>query len=189
MVNQPDVEQFREYLRLLGRLQIEPQLAGKVDVSGVVQETLLEAHQQQSAWQSLDEEQQMAWIRRAFANNLLDQVRKFRAQSRDVSRERSLEQALELSASRLNDWLAAEQTSPSQQAIRKEQALRLAKALACLPPVQREAIELHHFQGFSLEETGKRMDRTKGAVAALIFRGTRRLRELLSSKQPTRETG
>lgn len=179
----PDLEQFREYLRLLGRLQLDRQLAGKVDVSGVVQETLLEAHQQQAAWQSLGEDEQMAWIRRAFANNLLDQVRKFRAKSRDVSRERSLDQALEFSASRINEWLAAEQTSPSQQAIRKEQALRLAKALACLPPVQREAIELHHLQGLSLEETGRQMDRSKGAVAALIFRGTRRLRELLGSKQ------
>ncbi|MEQ8788011.1 MAG: sigma-70 family RNA polymerase sigma factor [Pirellulaceae bacterium] len=183
----PDVEQFREYLRLLGRMQVDNRLAGKVDISGVVQETLLEAHQQQAAWASLSEEEQMAWIRRAFANNLLDQVRRFRAQSRDISREQPIDQALELSASRINDWLAAEQTSPSQHAIRKEQALRLAKALACLPPVQREAIELHHLQGKTLEETGLQMDRTKGAVAALIYRGTRRLRELLGDLQKSPE--
>jgi len=188
MAVQVDVEQFREYLRLLGRMQIDHRLAGKVDISGVVQETLLEAHQQQSAWASLGEEEQLAWIRRAFANNLLDQVRKFRAQSRDVSRELPIDQALEFSASRINDWLAAEQTSPSQHAIRKEQALRLAKALACLPPVQREAIELHHLQGQTLEETGRQMDRTKGAVAALIYRGTRRLRELLGDLQRAGET-
>jgi hypothetical protein len=34
-----------------------------------------------------------------------------------------------------------------------------------------------------LEETGQQMDRTEGAVAALIYRGTRRLRELLGALQ------
>ena len=96
--------------------------------------------------------------------------------------------ALELSASRLNDWLAAEQSTPSQRAIRKEEALRLAKALACLPPEQREAMELHHLQGMTLEETGRAMDRTKGAAAALIYRGTRRLRELMGKARAIGET-
>jgi hypothetical protein len=57
---------------------------------------------------------------------------------RDVSRERSPETALEQSSQRLGAWLAAEQSSPSQQAQRHEQAVRSADALAKLPEAQRE---------------------------------------------------
>ncbi len=172
-------EQYREYLGLLGRLQLDEQLAGKVDVSGVVQTTMLEAHQQAAKWESLDEDARTAWLRRVFANNLLDEIRRFRAQARDVSREQSLKQAMEQSASRLNEWLVSNQSSPSQRATRGEQAVRLATALGCLTPPQREAIKLHHLKDMPLAEVGKRMNRDKGAVAALIFRGTKRLRELL----------
>lgn len=174
------LEQYRDCLGLLGRLQLDAQLAAKVDVSGVVQTTMMEAYQQTDTWTPLDEDARYAWLRRVFANNLLDEIRRFRSQARDVSREQSLELAIEKSASRMGDWLAHQGSSPSAKASRNESALRLAKALQYLTPIQRQAIELHHLQGFPLEEVGKRMKRAKGAVAALIFRGTKRLRELLS---------
>jgi len=179
-----ELEGYREYLGLLGRLQLNDRLAGKVDVSGVVQITLLEAHQQ--GWSEISEDERVPWLRRVFANNLLDEIRKFRTQGRDVTKEHSLQQSLENSAIRLNDWLAAEQSSPSRNMMRAEESVRLAKALACLTAEQREAIELHHLKGLSLAEIGKHMGRKKGAVAGLIFRGKQRLQELLGdSGQPS----
>lgn len=173
-----DLEAYREYLGLLGRLQLTDRLAGKVDVSGVVQTTLLEAHER--GWADLDEEGRVAWLRRAFANNLLDEIRKFRTLGRDAGREIPLDESMELSASRLNQMLIDPASSPSHKAMKGERAVRLAKALACLTPPQRKAIESHHLQGIPLAEIGKRMNKDKRAVAALIYRGTRRLRELLS---------
>lgn len=176
-----DLELYRDYLGLLGRLQLDDQLCGKVDVSGVVQMTLLEAHQ--GSWLQIADGERLAWLRRVFSNNMLDEIRKYRTLARDVDREQSLQQAMDHSASRLNAWIASDLSSPSQKAIQNEQALRLARALACLPSPQREAIELHHLQGLPLDKIGSRMNRTKGAVAALIFRGTTKLRELLSDER------
>lgn len=176
-----ELDRYRDYLGMLGRLQLDEQLAGKVDISGVVQVTLLEAGE--AGWNQLDEDARVPWLRRIFANNLLDQIRRFRTQSRDAERERSIERAMDDSVSRLNGWLASQQSTPSQKAARAEEELRVARALACLPAAQRQAVELHHLREIPLAQIGVRMNRSKGAVAALIFRGTTRLRELLRSER------
>jgi len=173
------LEPYRDYLRLLGRMQVEPHLAAKVDVSGVVQVTLLEAYQDINSWEPLSSDGRLAWLRRVFANNLLDEIRRFRAQARDVNREQSFHRDLEASASRLDRLFVDPASSPSRKAIRSEEAVRLTKALACLSPTQRQAIELHHLHGLPLADVGQRMQKDKGAVAALVYRGTKRLRELL----------
>lgn len=176
------LERFREYLCLLARLQLDPRLHGKVDPSGVVQQTLLEAHQAMGRFQAGGDANQAAWLRRILANNLKDEVRKFSAQARDVARERSLPAAIEQSSQRIESWLAADQSSPSQHAMRHEQLFRLTEALTRLPEDQRQAVELHHLKGLPLAAVAERLQRSKGAVAALLFRGLKRLRELLKQQ-------
>ena len=143
-----DLERFRAYLGLLARLEVSQSLRDKVDLSGVVQQTLLEAHQglEGRPDRLRSEEELSAWLRSILSHNLADVFRKLAAQKRDVRREWSLDAALDQSASRLERWLAAEQSSPSQRAIRQEELLRVADAMAGLPDAQRRAIELHHLQ-------------------------------------------
>jgi RNA polymerase sigma-70 factor (ECF subfamily) len=178
---QGDLERFRAYLSLLARLQLDPRLQGKIDLSGVVQQTLLEAHQATDQLLQRDEPRQLAWLRRALANNLTDEVRKLGAAARDVGRERSLEAELEQSSVRLEAWLASEESSPPERAMRDEQLLRLAEALERLPEDQRTAVELHHLKGRPLAEVAEALGRKKGAVATLLFRGMTRLRKELGA--------
>ncbi len=106
-------------------------------------------------------------------------LRKLAARKRDVRREWSLDAALDQSASRLERWLAADQSSPSQRAIRQEELLRVAEAMAGLPEAQRRAIELHHLRSMPLSEIADELGTTKAAVAGLLHRGMKTLRSRL----------
>ncbi len=177
------LEKFRAYLHLLIRHRLDDRLQGKLDASGVVQQTLWEAHQGWKDFRGHSEAEVAAWLRRILVRNLTDEVRKLAAGKRDLARERSLEAAVEQSSAKLAAWLAQEQSSPSQRAMRQEQLFELAAALARLPDDQRTAIELHHLEGYSLAEVGRRMNRSKEAVAGLLFRGLKRLRESFPKEQ------
>jgi RNA polymerase sigma-70 factor, ECF subfamily len=174
------LEKFRSYLDLLVRQQTCRHWGAKVDLSGVVQQTLLEAHQAYSQLEGLDEAQQAGWLRRALANNLADELRKLATSKRAAGREQSLQAALDQSSSRLEDLLPVDQSTPSRQAQRIELMLQITRALVELPAAQRQAIEYHHLQGLSLQETAAAMGSTKPAVAGLLHRGLKKLRELLA---------
>ena len=175
----PGLERFRPYLLLLARARLDPRLQAKVDASDVVQQTLLEAHQGLAQFRGRSGGEMAAWLRQALARNLANAVRDLRRAKRDVARERSLEAALDESSARLEGWLAAEQSSPSQRAERNEQLVRLADTLATLPDAQQQAVVLHYWQGLSLAEVAGQMGRSPAAVAGLLQRGLRQLREHL----------
>lgn len=185
--NQRPIDEYRSYLLLLARLQLDARPQNKVEASDVVQNTLFEAHAKRQQFAG-DEAGFSAWLRKALANNIRDALRKVRRQKRDVARERSLEAAVEQSSARLADCLAAAQSSPSRQAVRNEELLQLSDALLSLPDAQREAIVLHHLQGWTLNEVAEHLGRTDAAVAGLLHRGLRRLRELMTIENTSHKT-
>ncbi len=177
----PRLEEYRDYLRILTRVQLGSQWRGGLDPSDLVQQTLLEAYRRRDQFRGQGGPAQGAWLRAILARNVADAIRAQGRQKRDVNRQRSLEAELEASSARLGAWLAAEQSTPSEQAVRHEQAVVLANALAQLPRLQREALVLHYWQDCSLAEIAAQLDRSTGAVAGLLKRGLRQLRALLAN--------
>src|SRR5262245_44861964 len=171
------LERFRDYLLALARMQLGGRLPGKLDASDVVQQCLLEAHQKQTQFRGGTDAELAAWLRQLLACTLADALRGFGRAKRDAARERSLEAAVEESSVRLASWLATNQSSPSQKAVRHEEAVRVAGALARLPEAQRQALELRYWQGMSLAEISQKLGRTTTAVAGLLKRGLQQLRE------------
>jgi RNA polymerase sigma-70 factor (ECF subfamily) len=175
------LERYREYLRLLARVQLGARLRGKLDPSDVVQQAVLQAHARRGQFRGTTEAEWLGWLRAILANALAAAAREFDAAARDLARERSLDAELDRSSDRLEGLLAAEQSSPSEGAANGEQLLRLARALARLPDDQRRVIELHHLKGLPVAAVAAEVGRTRPAVAGLLYRGLKRLRELLAA--------
>jgi RNA polymerase sigma-70 factor (ECF subfamily) len=178
------LEEYRDYLLVLARVQLAPQLRAKLDPSDAVQQTLLRAYENRGQFRGRTEAELAAWLRRILANVLAGSARAFHTTARDVGAEKSLGAALDESSARLEGWLVTGHSSPSEHADRGEQLLRVSAALARLPDDQKRAVELHHLRGCPVAEVGRAMDRSSRAVAGLLLRGMKRLREILEEGRP-----
>jgi RNA polymerase sigma-70 factor (ECF subfamily) len=175
------LERFRAYLTVLARAHLDPRLRSKLDESDLVQQTLLQAHAGRGAFRGQSEAELAGWLRQILARNLAQAARNFQRQLRDVSRERSLQAAVEASSARLDVWLAAQQSSPSQRAADAERSCLLADALLRLPEPQREALVLQHWHGWTVAQIGEHLGRSPAAVAGLLKRGLAQLRTALGN--------
>ena len=154
-------------------------LAPKLDASDVVQLTLVQAYRALDGFRGRTQGEMAAWLRQILARNLAHAARDHGRQKRDAGREVSIAAAVDQSSARLEAWLAAEQSSPSERAQRNDEVLHLAAALEKLPDDQREAIELHYWQGWTLAQIAEHQGRTPASVAGLVHRGLAKLRNHL----------
>ena len=174
------LELYRRYLALLARVEIGRRLQGKVDASDLVQETFLEAHRNFARFRGTSEAQLVRWLRQILAANLANLLRRYLGtQGRDVCREHDLAAAFDRSSAVLDGGLVAPHSSPSQQAARREQSVRLADALAQLPDDYREVIVLRHLEGLTFPQAARRMGRSLDSVEKLWMRALARLRQSL----------
>ena len=181
------LDRHRNYLALLAT----PQLAGpgrkRCSESDIVQETFLEAHRDFAAFRGTTLPQFQAWLRRILGNNILAFLeRHVWAEKRDVRREQSLHtvaEGLACSAISLESLVVGSGESPSECAMRREDSLKLADAIASLPDDYREIIMLRTFQGLSFDEAAASMGRTAGALRMLWMRALESLRTRLDESR------
>jgi RNA polymerase sigma-70 factor (ECF subfamily) len=177
------LEVYRNYLRLLARVELDRRLRGKIDASDVVQEAFLDAHRYFPAFRGTAEAQFVAWLREILAGTMANQVRRYLGtQARDVRLEQEIADALDKSSVMFVRELVAPQSSPSEQAVRREQAVALADALAALPDDYREVIVLRHLEGLTFPEVARQMGRTLDSVEKLWLRALAKLRQHLGGR-------
>ncbi len=155
------LESYRSYLTVLARVQIGRRLQGKVDASDVAQEAFLGAYRDFHQFRGGSETELLGWLRSILASLLANLVRHYHgAQRRDVRLERQLELELDQSSQALDRGLAAQGSSPSHQAVRREQSVVLAEALGRLPGDLRELLILRHLEGLTFPQVAERTGRT-----------------------------
>src|SRR5262249_57712803 len=110
----------------------------RVDASDVVQQTFLEAHHSFPQFAGQDPRDLVAWLRSILDNKIATAIRDHTLlQKRNVHREQSMDDS-HGGAAPLKHGLDAGLSTPSQKAIRGEEAEPLSQALPTPPPHQRD---------------------------------------------------
>jgi RNA polymerase sigma-70 factor (ECF subfamily) len=170
-----DLARHEAALLLWAKYQLPDWVRGKLDPADLVQQTLLEAVKASDKLVGRPEHEVLAYLRRALANNTIDAARKFARNRDEVSPD-----ALAESSVRLADWLAADQTSPSERVARNERFGKLAVAISELPTTQRVVIEMRYLQGLKVNEIARNLGKSEGAISLVLHRAITTLRDTLT---------
>jgi RNA polymerase sigma-70 factor (ECF subfamily) len=189
---------YRNYLRMMVRTGMGVRLRERVELSDVVQETLVEVVRQFPQFTGRDEIALVGWLRRLVAQRLVDLARyhgraKRAAAATAVSLDAPWDGGAGLapdgSSPRLLDELSLSQTSPSEAAGRRELIVVLADALADLPEPEAEILWLYHAEGLTFKAIERRLGLGRKSIRALWARGLRRIRRRLDPEPGPRTDG
>ena len=174
--------QFREPLRRVIDLRLDPVLARRVDASDIVQDVLIEATQRLTEYLKKPDMPFHLWLRHLAQDRIIDTHRRHRlAQRRSVDREQPIARpawAEESSASLVAHLIDSERT-PASEAIQAELARRLTAAIAELNDDDREVLLMRHHEQLSNQEVSSLLGLTEAAASMRYLRALRRLRTVL----------
>ena len=173
------VAKYEPYLRMLARTRMRRAYQAKVGASDMVQQAMMQAVQGFEGFRGNSEGELLAWLRKILAHHLCHLDRDLHRDKRDIRREQSMEQQLAASSMRLEGLLAGDDPTPSQHVALGENVVRISQAIARLPEAQSEAVRLHYLEGLKLAEVAEELGRSTGAIAGLLHRGMKALREEL----------
>lgn len=176
-------EQERERLQRFVMHRMDPRLQGRLDLDDVMQEAQLVVVKRVRDFVANPAVPFYVWMRSLTGQVLIDLHRKhLRLQVRNVNREVSLENQLPFQSSNhaMRDLLVASGTSPSNAAIRDEQAEILRMKLEQLNEIDREVLVLRHLEQLSNTEVASVLEIEKSAATKRYIRALGRLGEMMS---------
>src|SRR5262245_2940008 len=183
--------EFREPLRQVINLRLDPVLARRVDASDIVQDVLLEANQRLTEYLKSPTMPFHLWLRHLAKDRIIDTHRRHRtAQRRSIDREQAIARpawADESEHSLVAQLIDPEKT-PASEAVQGELARRLAAALNELSEDDREIILLRHHEQLANQDVAKLLDLTEAAASMRYLRALRRLRAVLLPDQSSKDS-
>lgn len=162
---------------------IQAELSGlrlaTVGADDVLQQTFARASQALASFRSEAAGSFRAWLKTIATNLIKDAQRKRRVERRAPLDPAGESQRIEQPAADGWNSLAAEITSPSGGAQRRERAQRLLAALVKLPRDQRDVIERYYLHNQSWSQISSETGKSLSALRGICYRGRTTLRELL----------
>jgi RNA polymerase sigma-70 factor (subfamily 1) len=177
---------YQNYMGMLIRTGLGARLRAHVEVSDVIQETLVEVIRQFHQFNGQTEAAVVGWMRNLVSQKLADLGRHYGRVKRN-GHGRTL--PLDVTpgdrrngdeSGQIIDMLVLSQTSPSQAASRREEISRLADALAGLADEQADVLWLFFAEDLSFTAIGERMNLSRKSVRTIVACGLKHLRHALA---------
>lgn len=176
------LEPHRARLRRMIALRIDRRIAGRIDASDVVQESMMEAARRLPEYLLAPPVPLYPWLRAMALNRLADQHRRHvTADRRSVRRERPWPTGGDGSAQLLAERLGGPATQPGDRLRREERDRRVAAALELLPDPLREVLALRYLEDLSAEEIAAIVGVTDRTVRRRHREALERLAEILEA--------
>jgi RNA polymerase sigma-70 factor (ECF subfamily) len=177
-------EKYRDRLRRMVELRLDPRLRARFDASDVVQEAFLDVARDLDTYLADPKLPPLLWLRLHVGRRLTTLHRRhLGTKMRDAGQEISLFQGAvpRASSTALAAMLLGRQTSPTQAAQRAERMLRVQEALNSLDPLDCEVLALRHFEQLGRAEAAQVLGITQEAGAKQYFRALKRLKDALAT--------
>jgi RNA polymerase sigma-70 factor (ECF subfamily) len=175
-------ERLYPYMLLCAREELDSDLRAQVRESDLVQQSLLEAHQDFPKFEGRDVQTLVKWLETILRSNVADLRRRFDARRRqgvepDVSLDDSRSSfAQEIKRNLLDSGAAGDLAGSSAS------DLELEQALSRLPEDYREVILLRHRDKLSFAEIGEQTNRSADAARMCWTRAVKRLQSELTGE-------
>ncbi len=172
-------DRHRGRLRGMVAMRMDGRLAGRLDPSDVVQETLLAASKQLEAYVRERPLPFYPWLRQLAWRRLVDlHHRHVTAKKRTVTREDELALS-DQSVLVLAERFAHAGSSPSLGLLQQELRDRVRAALEQLSATDREVVAMRHIEQMAVEEIAATLGLSASAVKMRVLRAVQRLRAVL----------
>lgn len=155
------VKIYRPRLEAFIHLKFGFEIRGMVEFDDVVQETFFRAYNSIETLRASKETSFFTWLAGIAKHVILNEARFHQRRPTAPHESKAM----------------TSEPSPSRILRRNERFARLEEALDSLSPDHREVILLARIEGLSLAEVAKRMKRTQGAVAQILWRALKSLRK------------
>lgn len=180
------LQQVRDRLLRIIEFRLDRRLSGRLDPEDVFQELSLVAAQRLAEYQrSSDPLPAFVWLRFLAVQKTIELNRiHVGVAARSVEREISINQspAMANTSAELASRLLGREPTPSEVTQRSELADILGAAIARLDSLDREILELRHFEQLSNEESAKVLEINASAASSRYVRAIKRLKaEMLKS--------
>lgn len=175
------LQRYRQRLKGMASIRLDPRVLQRVDPSDIVQETLIEAHRRLPEYLQSRPIPFYPWLRGIAWNRLVDHHRKHvQSQRRTVTRESHLAwRVSNKTTGMLLKQLTVQESSPLHAMVEGELHSRLLKSLGELTEIDREVLILRHLEQLSVSDTAVVLGIAEGTVKSRHYRALERLRQQL----------